>query len=70
MKANPHHYSDLQHVTTLAQAARDYHISRQALAYLIDRQNIIGIRVGRTVLISVRSLNAYFCHKAISTPHQ
>jgi hypothetical protein len=59
-KANPKHWQDLENVTTLAQAARDFHVARQTLSYLIDANNIIGIRVGKSVLISTRSLKAYF----------
>lgn len=59
-KAKAEHWQDLKNVTTLAQAAREYHISRQSLTYAIDAGNLAAMRVGRSVLISRRSLESLY----------
>jgi len=65
-KARPEHWHDLANVLTLAQAAREYHISRQSLTYAIDAENIAAIRCGRTVLVSRRSLDHLYKRKTAS----
>lgn len=57
------YWNDLKNVTTLAQALRDYHVSKTGLLYAIDTERIIAIRVGKAVLISVRSLNEHYSKK-------
>lgn len=56
-KAKSEHWIDLKHVTTMAQALRDYKVSKTGLTYAIDAENIAAIRVGKAVLISIRSLD-------------
>lgn len=62
-KAKPEHWLDLAKVTTLAQALRDYHVSKTALIYAIDTERVAGIRVGHSVLISIPSLDAAYPRK-------
>lgn len=59
-KAQSDHWTDLKNVTTLAQALRDYRVSKTGLTYAIDAGNIAAIRVGKAVLISIRSLDASY----------
>lgn len=58
-KANPEHLKDLENVLTLAEACRLYKQHRMTLTYAIDANNLVALRVGRTVLISKRSLEQY-----------
>lgn len=58
-KANPEHFTELDHVITLAEAVRQYDIHRNTLNYAIDANLIAAVRCGRAVLISKRSLLAY-----------
>lgn len=58
-KANPDHFTELEYVTTLAQACRETGIPRQTISYAIDAGNLAAVRVGKVVLISVRSLRDY-----------
>lgn len=58
-KANPAHWQDLANVLTLSEACRLYKQHRQTLTYAIDANNLVALRVGRTVLISKRSLEQY-----------
>lgn len=58
-KANRKHYTELKYVITLAEACRLTGIPRQTLSYAIDAGNLAGVRCGRTVIISVRSLSRY-----------
>lgn len=59
-KALQEHWLDLKNVTTLAQALRDYHVSKTGLIYAIDVERVAAIRVGHSVLISIRSLDAAY----------
>lgn len=57
-KAKPEHFIELELVTTMAQAARDYYRCKMTISYAIDAGNLAAIRVGHDVLISKRSLKA------------
>lgn len=59
-KAKPDHYLDLKNVTTLADACRRWGRSKSTITYAIDTGNVAALRVGRSVLISTRSLVAWF----------
>lgn len=67
-KAKSEHFKCLEEVITLAEAARLYYVSAAALSYAIDRNLIAAKRCGRTVLISVASLNDYFDKKLSNIP--
>lgn len=54
------YWNDLKNVTTLAQALRDYRVSKTALIYAIDTGRVVGIRCGKAVLISTRSIDANY----------
>lgn len=57
---NDSYWNDLKNVTTLAQALRDYRVSKTALIYAIDTGRVIGLRCGKSVLISTRSIEACY----------
>lgn len=63
-KANPEHFNDLKNVLTLAEACRRYKQHRMTLTYAIDANNLVALRVGRTVLISKRSLEQYLASRS------
>lgn len=65
--AKREHWIDLSNVTTLAQAIRDYHVSKTGLLYAIDVGRIAAIRVGHAVLISTRSLDDNYPRKNIQS---
>ena len=58
-KADPRHFTELQYVTTMAEASRETGIPVPTLSYAIDAGNLAAVRKGRNVLVSVRSLKAY-----------
>jgi hypothetical protein len=58
-KAKPEHFTELDLVTTMAEAIRQYDVHRQTLTYAIDAGNLAAIRQGKIVLISRRSLENY-----------
>lgn len=63
-KANPEHWKDLENVLTLAEACRRYKQHRLTLTYAIDANNLVGMRIGRNVLISKRSLEQYLSQRS------
>lgn len=63
-KANPEHLKDLENVLTLSEACRRYKQHRMTLTYAIDANNLVALRIGRTVLISKRSLEQYLSQRS------
>lgn len=66
-KAQLIHFHCLDKVLTMAEAARRWNISPAALSYAIDANLIAAKRCGRTVLVSVDSLIAYFADRETNT---
>jgi hypothetical protein len=57
-KAKANHYNCLNHVTTLAGAARMYYRDPKTVRYAIDTNNLAAVRDGRVWLVSIPSLVA------------
>ena len=56
----PQHYEPLGFVTTISEAAQHWQYSRYGVRYAIDAGNLAAVQSGRTWLISVPSLVAYW----------